>query len=267
MPIASDYHMHTPLCQHATGPVEAYVEHAIELGLTEIGFACHNPLPNGRGARERMREEELEFYVRTITELQFRYRGKIEVLLGLEMDYVPALTDYLRVQTTRYPWDYIIGSVHYLDADCTLLAWSRALPFDAEEQYTRYYRLVAELARSGLADFIAHLDVPKRSGRWPGPHGLAELQCALDAVRQADVALEVNTSGYRHRELPEPQPYPALPVVEEALRRGIKLVANSDAHQPEQVGLNFSGIETALRQRGCRELARFYQRKREMQPL
>lgn len=45
MSIQCDYHMHTPLCKHAAGPMEAYVERGRELGLREIGFADHNPLP------------------------------------------------------------------------------------------------------------------------------------------------------------------------------------------------------------------------------
>jgi len=264
MRILTDYHVHTPLCKHAAGPMEACVERAIELGLAEIGFACHNPLPHGLGTNERMAESELDYYVQRVIGLQFQYRGRIEVLLGLEMDFLPGHLDYLHAQANRYPWDYLIGAVHYLDDDCTLFVWSRNLPMDAEEQYTRYYRLVGELARSGLVDFVAHLDVPKRSGRYPGARGLAELQCALDAIREADLAMEVNTSGYRHPELPEPQPYPALPVLGEASRRGIKFVVNSDAHRPEQVGSHFAGVAGWLGQHGCRELARFARRQRRM---
>src|SRR5436190_16654277 len=83
MPIQCDYHMHTPLCQHASGPMEAYIEHGIELGLREIGFSDHNPLPNGLGANVRMTEAELEYYVQRVTDLQFMYRGRIDVKLGI----------------------------------------------------------------------------------------------------------------------------------------------------------------------------------------
>ena len=105
MPIQCDYHMHTPLCKHATGPMEAYVERGIDLGLREIGFSDHNPLPHGYGANVRMDEAELDYYVKRVTELQFQYRGKIDVLLGLEMDFVDGLEDYCRQQLARYPWD------------------------------------------------------------------------------------------------------------------------------------------------------------------
>ena len=78
----------------AAGPVEAYVERAIQLGLREMGFSDHNPLPHGFGANVRMKESELDYYVNRILELRFNYRGRIDVLLGLEMDFVEGLESY-----------------------------------------------------------------------------------------------------------------------------------------------------------------------------
>jgi len=267
MPILTDYHMHTPLCQHAAGPMEAYIERGIELGLREIGFACHNPLPRGLGGDVRMKESELDYYVRRVTDLQFQYRGKIEVLLGLEMDYVEGLDDYLARQAAAYPWDYLIGSIHYLDPECAFCAWSRHLPFDAEEQYVRYFALLRKLATTGRCDIVSHFDIPRRSGNVPGPRGTEEAQRALAKIARAGLCLEINTSGYRHPDLPQPDSYPSLPVIERALALGIPLVVNSDAHAPDQVGLMFSDIEKLLLRKGCRQLASFHQRKRESYSL
>jgi histidinol-phosphatase (PHP family) len=253
MPIQSDYHMHTPLCKHAAGPMEAYVERAIELGLREVGFSDHNPLPDGRGANVRMSEAELDYYVNRVLELRFEYRGKIDVKLGLELDYLEGLEDYLAGQIARYPFDYIIGSVHYLDRECRVGSWSPATKYD------RYVELIGKLAHSGLCDIIAHLDVVKRSGLAPTP----AISDALRDIASAGLCMEINTSGYRHPELPEPQPYPALPFVKEAIALGIPLTVNSDAHAPEQVGMKFGEIEMFLRANGCVALERFEGRKRE----
>lgn len=263
MPILTDYHIHTPLCGHATGPMEACVERGIALGLREIGFACHNPLPRGLGGDVRMKESELDYYVRRVTDLQFQYRGKIDVLLGLEMDYVEGLEDYLARQAAAYPWDYLIGSIHYLDPECTLCAWSRRLPFDAEEQYVRYFALLEQLVHSGLYDIVSHFDVPKRSGNAPGSRGTDAMRRALDAIARDGLCLEINTSGYRHPDIPQADTYPSLPVIERALALGIPLVVNSDAHGPEQVGLMFSATEELLWQKGCRQLVTFRQRRRD----
>ena len=264
MGLHTDYHWHTPLCQHAAGPMEAYVERAIELHLTTVGFSCHNPLPGGLGANVRMREAELDYYVRRVHELQFQYRGRIEILLGLEMDFVPHCLDYLTAQVGRYPWDYLIGSVHYLDPACQLGAWSRQLPFDAAEQYRRYFSLIRQLVRSGLCDIVGHLDVPKRSGRHLPGTAEDDLERTLQEIKRTNVAIEINTSGHRHADLSEPGPYPAWPVVKHIIELGIPLVVNSDAHAPEHVGLEFPATAQKLWRLGCRQLARFQQRHRSL---
>ena len=267
MPIQCDYHMHTPLCKHAAGPMEDYVERAIELGLREVGFADHNPLPCGRGANVRMREVELDYYVERVTELQFRYRGKIDVMLGLEMDYIQGLEDYLEQQVSRYPWDYVLGSIHYLDNECREGSWPRNFDGDARKLYARYFDLVRRMARSGLCDIVAHFDVPKRSGHLPGEREAEDITRTLQEIKAADISMEINTSGYRHPELPEPQPYPALPIAEQALALGIPLTVNSDAHAPDQVGLRFTEVASFLKKKGCRQLAKFDRRKRSVYEL
>lgn len=264
MSIQCDYHMHTPLCKHAGGPMEAYVERGIDLGLREVGFSDHNPLPDGRSANVRMSEAELAYYVERVTELRYRYRGKIDVMLGLEVDYVEGLEDYLQRQIAAYPWDYIIGSIHFLDNACREPSWPRQYAGDGHQLYMRYFELMRRMARSGLCDIVAHFDVVKRSGHLPGEPEADDVSHTLQAIKDAGICMEINTSGYRHDELPEPQPYPMLSIVEQALSFGIPLAVNSDAHMPDQVGMQFATVEKFLKRKGGRELAKFEQRKREM---
>jgi histidinol-phosphatase (PHP family) len=117
------------------------------------------------------------------------------------------------------------------------------------------------MVRSGLCDIVAHFDVTKRSGCLPGEREAEDITRTLEEIKAADICLEINTSGYRHPELPEPQPYPALTVAEQALALGIPLTVNSDAHAPDQVGLKFAEVEAFLKRRGCRQLAKFDRRK------
>ncbi|HUI05898.1 MAG TPA: histidinol-phosphatase [Verrucomicrobiae bacterium] len=267
MPILCDYHMHTALCKHAAGPMEAYVERGIELGLQEIGFADHNPLPDGRSANVRMTEAELDYYVERVTDLRYRYKGKIEVLLGLEVDYVDGLEDYLASQIAAHPWDYIIGSIHFLDNACRQPSWPRQYPGDPHELYVRYFERMRRMVQSGFCDIVAHFDVVKRSGHLPGEREADDVACTLQAIKDAGICMEINTSGYRHAELPEPQPYPTLAIVEQALTLGIPLTVNSDAHAPEQVGLQFATVEKFLKRNGCTQLAQFELRQRQMYML
>jgi len=265
MPIECDYHMHTPLCKHAAGPMEAYVERAIELGLREIGFSDHCPLPNKLNPHVRMEEKELDYYVGRVTDLQYEYRGKVDVRLGLEMDYLDGLEGYFEQLVRRHPWDYIIGSIHHLDAECRTHSWSRMLLNSPFEFYAQYFQQMRKLVGTGLYDIVAHLDLPKRSGL--ALNADEEVARTLQEIARANVCVEINSSGYRHPELPNPEPYPGFPVIEQALALGIPLAVNSDAHAPEQVGLEFPRIERWLRQKGCERLARFERRKRESYPL
>jgi histidinol-phosphatase (PHP family) len=247
--------------------MEDYVERAVELGLREVGFADHNPLPGGRSANVRMSESELEYYVERVTELRFRYRGKIDVMLGLEMDYLEGIEDYLALQLAKYPWDYVIGSIHFLDNECRESSWPRNYDGDPHQLYARCFDLMRRMARSGLCDIVAHFDVTKRSGCLPGEREAEEIRRTLEEIKAANICMEINTSGYRHPELPEPQPYPALPIAEQALALGVPLTVNSDAHAPDQVGLKFVEVESFLKRKGCRQLVKFDRRKRSAYDL
>jgi histidinol-phosphatase (PHP family) len=262
MRITADHHMHTPLCKHATGPVEAYVERGIALGLSAVGFADHNPLPHGRGADVRMAESELDGYVRSVLDLRAKYRGRIQVLLGIEMDYVEGLEPYLERQVARYPWDYVIGAIHYLGRECRISSWPREFEGDTSSLYARYFELMRKMVRSGLCDIVAHFDVPKRSRRLPGIREMEDIANTLQEIQRAKLCLEINTSGFRHPELPSPQPYPDWPMIDQALALGIPLVISSDAHAPDQVGLKFAEVGDYLKQRGCQRLPSFRRRRR-----
>jgi histidinol-phosphatase (PHP family) len=267
MSITSDYHLHTPRCKHAKGPLEAYVERACQLGLRQVGFADHNPLPNKLGADARMDESELDDYVADVLRLRDRFRGQIEVLLGIEMDYLEGLESYCEKMIAQYPWDYVLGSIHYLDSECRISSWPRKFTGDATALYRRYFELVRKLARSGLYDVVAHFDVVKRSGRSiPAPLD-GDLQHTLEEIARAGLCLEINTSGHRHPELTKPEPYPSFPIIEQAILLKIPLTVNSDAHEPSQVGFKFVEMTGKLHQCGCGSVATFRQRSRTMVEL
>ncbi len=259
--IQADYHVHTPRCKHAAGPMEAYVEAAIALGLPELGFSDHNPLPRGIGASVRMDEAELEAYVADVLRLRDRYRGAIVIRLGLEMDYVEGLEDYCAAQARAYPWDYLIGSVHYLDRDGRSIAWPRGYDGDVTALYARYYTLLGQMARSGLVDIVAHFDLPKRSGCPPTEREHALALPVLDELARLGVAMEINTSGLRHPELKTAECYPSWDLVRDALARGVRLTVNSDAHAPAHVGTAFADVADRLRAAGAHTLHRYEARR------
>jgi len=105
--------MHTPLCRHAVGePVELAAQ-AVKVGLYEIGFSDHNPMPEDDFDNWRMKAAELDEYVAKVGEARRAYPA-LAIKLALEVDYIPGRADWIRELAARHPWDYLIGSVHYI---------------------------------------------------------------------------------------------------------------------------------------------------------
>jgi histidinol-phosphatase (PHP family) len=259
MILRTDYHMHTPLCKHAEGPTNAYVEEAIAKGFSAMGFSEHCPLPDGRSAHVRMDEDQLDLYVNEVLRLRDDYFGKMDVRLGIEIDFLEGLESYIEKILAKYPWDYVIGSVHYLDNACTRGSWDKNAK-DIRALYSEYFLLLQKLVCSGLCDIIAHFDLPKRTGFPPTDAERDAISETLREIRSQNLVVEINTSGYRHVELRKPEPYPNFDVISEAISLGIPLCVNSDAHKPGDVGANFGEIERFLRTKTGVKLAEFEQR-------
>src|SRR5207248_8005481 len=109
----ADYHMHTPLCRHATGEPSAYAAQALKVGLTEIGFSDHSPMRQDDFDNWRMRFDQLDEYVEKVRKARKDF-PQLTVRLALEVDYLPGQEDWIRDLAARHPWDYFIGSVHYV---------------------------------------------------------------------------------------------------------------------------------------------------------
>ena len=110
-----DSHVHTPLCGHAEGHPEAYLEEARAKGLKGVVFTDHSPMPPWYDPESRMRLEALPFYLLALERVRERAQD-LYVGIGLEADFHPGTAGFLAQLLRRYPCDYVIGSVHYLGA-------------------------------------------------------------------------------------------------------------------------------------------------------
>ena len=113
MLLPADYHMHTPLCRHATGEPGEYAKRALGLGFKEIGFSDHSPMPRDDFDDWRMRNDQLDEYVEKVCKARKDF-PQLTIRLALEVDYLPGHEDWIRRLAARHPWDYFIGSVHYV---------------------------------------------------------------------------------------------------------------------------------------------------------
>lgn len=149
-----DYHTHHERCGHAVGKLEEYVQRGVEIGLSQIGLSDHMPLlhvdPAQYYPEMAMPMDELPRYVEECFSLKERYRGQIDVRVGLEGDYIEGWETEIRAIIERYPWDYVIGSVHFLgEWDITDFRqthhWEGK---DILEVYRQYYDAVRQPPRA-----------------------------------------------------------------------------------------------------------------------
>ncbi len=237
----ADYHIHTPLCGHADGEPREYVERAIAVGLTEIGFSDHLPLSMYQQPGYAMRRDEVDGYVSMILDLAREYASEMRILLGGEMDFFEQSVEQDAALLAEYPFDYAIGSVHFI-GDGFAYDHSRNREhvrlYGIDAVYLASYELVAKAAATGLFRIIGHLDLAKKHGHRPvdATAVAAAASATLGAIKAAGSAIELNTAGWRK---PVGEAYPAPALLAEAAALGIPLTFGSDAHRPRDVGADF----------------------------
>ncbi|MDQ6993997.1 MAG: histidinol-phosphatase HisJ [Mariprofundaceae bacterium] len=264
-----DYHMHTPRCNHAVGDVKAYAQAAIQCGLTEIGMSDHSPMPHGFDAAWRMSLQELPDYLQEVEHVRDEMEADLTLRIGLEADFHPGTESDVQSMIDAYAWDYVIGSVHFIDDwgfdnPDEIQRWDE---MNIEDVYVAYFDLVARSAETGMFDIIGHPDLIKKFGQ-RAPVGSSRVDHAesnmLDAVKEANMVLEISSAGLRK---PVQEMYPHERMVEKAAKRQIPFAFGSDAHAPEEVGHGMEACLDVLSRYGVREIASFKQRQRIMKPI
>ncbi|GAA5481589.1 histidinol-phosphatase HisJ family protein [Haloferula sargassicola] len=257
----ADYHTHTPLCLHAEGEPEAYVEAAIAAGLSEFGMSDHAPARPEPFDDWRMREADLPRYFELIERGRRHADGRLAVRAGLECDWLSGCEGWIEDLAGRYDWDYLIGSVHYLgtwdfDNPKWLGRWAEA---DVEDVWTHYWKTYAEMAASGLFDILAHPDLVKKFAYAPGGDLTRFYEPVVETIAGAGKAIELNTAGW-HK--PCAEAYPSADFLKLACAAGIPLVISSDAHTPAEVARDFAPATELAKSCGYGETAIFEKRRR-----
>jgi histidinol-phosphatase (PHP family) len=262
MSLPPDYHMHTPLCRHATGEPTELAAHAVKLGLTEIGFSEHNPMPRDDWDDWHMLQANLDEYVENVRKAR-RDHPELTIKLALEVDFIPGHEQWIRDLAARHPWDYFIGAVHYvsdswdLDNPKKISEWKHR---DPNEVWTAYFERLTLAAESGLFEIIAHADLCKKFCFYPNEDCTPLFSRFLKAVKKKGLAMELNTAGLRKdcKEI-----YPSPTIVHMAAKEGVPITFASDAHAIGEVGMNFAEAVALARSAGYTHSCRFTQRRRE----
>jgi histidinol-phosphatase (PHP family) len=266
----TDYHVHTARCGHAGGAMREYVETALRRGLSEIAFTDHLPLyflpgddPDPALAMSRA---ELPGYVEEVLALREEYRGRIDVLLGIEADYAEGHEAELRELLGGPEWDVVLGSVHRV-AGGWIDAPGAARRHETEGTvflWWEYWRIMANACASGLFDVMTHFDLPKKFGHRMPESLAASGDRAVEAARAAGVAVEVSSAGLRK---PVGEEYPAPELLARLVAAGVPVVFSSDAHAPAEVAWGRPRILAAALRAGAREHLSFRRRSPRRHPL
>ena len=286
-----DYHLH--LWPHSESSVyyrldqiAEYCERAAAQGVTELALTEHshrfvdvmNTVGNfwerqGHEPTAPAMAAYFDWHSRNSIEeyVTLAQRAKDEglpVKIGLEVDYFRGQMDVVSDLLAQYPFDVLIGSVHWLgtwqfdDLDNPLqqAEWdSRGL----ESCWRDYTEAFEELAATKSVDVMAHPDLIKVAGRVvddPSQWWDAMAQAAL----KADVSIECSSAGWFK---PMGEQYPAEGFLERLVRGGATFTMASDAHQSERVGARANDIAAMLERHGVHELATYEGRQRVMKPL
>jgi len=253
-----DLHNHTTRCNHAKGSMQSYIERAIELGIDIYGFSEHAPMDFD--AYYRLNFSEMSDYVTEVKSLQETYKDDIKILLGYEVDYLKGHMDE-RVLNAKV--DYMIGSIHFLDE------WGFDNPeFKAEyenrnidEIWQIYFDNIEAMAKTQYFDIVGHLDLIKIFNYLPKRDIRMIAKSALQAIKENNMVLELNTAGLRK---PCKEIYPSESLLQVAYELDIPITFSSDAHAIGQIGYQYDEAVKLAKNIGYTKAVTFQQREKEL---
>jgi histidinol-phosphatase (PHP family) len=262
------YHNHSRFSDGADS-VDAMVQAAKAAGLAEFGLSDHwvfAPFRNPEAKTWSMAQEQLDKYVQEVCQARQKYcDDSFQLRLGIEVDFFPENAAQVVAALGDQPFDYIIGAVHYVDrfaVDHSAETWAPFTQAQVDDIWRQYWQRIRGLARSGLYDIVAHLDLPKKFAFYPSVELRDEEDAALAAIREADMIIEINTAGL---DKPCDEPYPSLSLLQRARALDIPVIVSADAHRCANVKRNFPAAYELMARAGYDPDIRwhFKQRRRE----
>jgi histidinol-phosphatase (PHP family) len=273
--VLTDYHLHLRPDEEGTPPeryftaenVERYLAAGAAAGVEELGVSEH--VHRFRQALDLWRHPFWEEQARDDLDAYCDFVLGTPLRLGIECDFVPGAEDRTAEMLEAREFDYVVGSVHFVgEAAVDHEGWDVwEGSADPDEVWRRYFAALAECARSGLFDILAHPDLVKV---WGGARPRPErdprryYEPAVAAIAESGIAVEVSTAGLRK---PVGELYPSAAFAEMCVEAGAAFALSSDAHRPEEVGYGYGRAVAFLAELGVAEICVFEGRERRLAPL
>ncbi len=199
-----NYHTHTWRCSHASGGEEEYIQRAIECGIKHMGFSDHAAFvfPDGYESGYRVPMAEVECYVNELRELREKYKDKIDIKIGFEMEYYPMYFDEMLEIAKKAGGEYLILGQHFINNEHPQGNYTYAENYDVDDLKEYVSEVIAGM-KSGVFTYVAHPDL----FRFVGDNGVyrEEMRKICKASKQYEIPLEINCLGIRdNRKYPNP---------------------------------------------------------------
>lgn len=266
----ADFHLHTSFSSDSDTEPKEMVQQAIKIGLDTICFTDHFDKDYPKYG------EEIEFYLDTdayyskIKELQKEYQRKIDIRFGVELGLQPYLGGFYKAYVDKYPFDFVIGSVHVVDGHDPhygLLFKERS----DEEGYQHFFEQTLEnIKNNSEFDVLGHIDYVVRYGKSKAEnYSYRKYADIIDEILEYLIlhgkGIEFNTSGFKYG-LGFGHPHP------DVLKRyrelgGEIITIGSDGHKPEHITYDFQKVSDILKACGFKNYTEFKQRKPIFQQL
>ncbi|MDF2820464.1 MAG: putative histidinol phosphatase [Clostridiales bacterium] len=232
----TNYHTHTYRCRHAGGTSQDYVNSAIINKLDILGISDHGPFPDD-SFDLRMYFRELEEYIDEIAKLKITHAKDILIYSGLEIEYFSYENDYYKDLLTKYNLDYLVLGQHFY-------AMNNEEPKNiyfakSTKDYIDYATSAVEGMKTGFFKFLAHPDLMFIND-FPWDKNCEEAtDIIISAAKEHDFILEFNANGFRRQEQNYCDgiriPYPHKNFWSKVSNTDIKVIINTDCHNPNQV--------------------------------
>jgi len=261
-------HQHTLFSDGKETP-KKFIEKAIELGFSQVGFSEHSPLPFSNPFS--LKEEQVGDYVNAIEHLKDQFGHQIEIFRALEMDYIPGVSEDFNFWRKKCETDYLIGSVHLVKPDNTDALWFTDGPdykiYDAGLQQffggdirkavKTFYHQTNRMIESQTFEIIGHLDKIKMHNR--GRFFTEDerwyrklVEETLELVRNKNLIVEVNTRGLYKKT--SDSLFPDHQTLKRVKELKIPVIVSSDAHHPDEIKKGFQYAEKRLLELGFKEI-------------
>lgn len=266
----ANHHTHCEFCDGKTS-ARNMARAASESGFKVLGFSSHAPLPFSTAWT--MDTARLPGYAAEIRELGKRYAPGMEILLGLEVDFIEGMCGPADGRFDGVGLDYRIGSVHHVAPPAlgenplstvdgqqhgfdALIA--RGYGGDGLALARDYYRTLALCIDAGGFDIVGHFDLIRKNN--PGQSRFREdtpayreaAMMAVDRLKGDEFIVEINTGGMARGKTDSP--YPASWILRELRARGVPVCVNADAHETRHLLACREAGLAAAREAGYGEL-------------